>query len=502
MKLVHIIASLGLVANSTLVLSQTPLVDFIQAPTGLGQCVDVAPFDDNFGWNGVCSCALEAASGFGSTISMDNNVAVIGSSQSPNACVGSGSLYIYEFSQGEWSLQQELAPSTRAAFDNFPAKVSISGNSLVASDGRNRTAFTLIDGSWVETQQLQFDQSRLRFAHTEDTLAFFTRETETAATGRIIIFSRGADALWVQTQTIEIELTGTDNVIFDVSGNTMVVAARSTDAVSSADSLGPLLIYTKAGEVWQLQQQFNVLSGAVGFGATLDVSSSAIVFQGSPEATTFNLNGNSEWIETSGAIAPFERINPVIPVPHLSSDGNSLLQVRDNYFSDPGCCSGFSTENVSPPDIQLYNFSDGQWTFTDLAVFGPEDGFSNETGFTAGFDGSNILLGTQNDNTVLALSIETNGTLLSDPLINPDAEDVLPDETNSDDTDNASDITTPVVSEPEENNSADSNANSVSTGSNGGGGSISLSLVLLALLYIMFSRSGRALSAIARDSDV
>jgi len=72
---------LGLVAlfHCSVGLSQSELFTQISPPLDGGACVDAAPFDDDFGWNGTCSCVLDqAVRGFGDSLDIQGNTAAIG----------------------------------------------------------------------------------------------------------------------------------------------------------------------------------------------------------------------------------------------------------------------------------------------------------------------------------------------------------------------------------------------------------------------------------------
>jgi len=467
MKLVHIIAALGLFANSTLVLSQTPLVDFIEAPTGLGQCVDSEPFGDNFGWNGVCSCVIEPVSGFGSSISMDNGFAAIGSNQSPDGCVGSGSVSIFEYSQGEWTRQAELVSSGRTVDDEFPNNVSISNDSMIANtrainneNGIGRisifTIFNRTNGNWSESQQLRVENSLRHFSHDSNTLVVGSNE-------ELLIFSKQPDGMW--RQSAEIDHIGSET-IFEVFEDTLVMGSTVTNVLS---------IYRNTGTSWQIQGEFPVAEGAIqSFTGSLDINSDTIVFTPDqlysngiaifPSAYTFQRNEEGNWIQTNGVVAPEIILDngfgpmPVrhFPDTYLAPDDNLMLYMRDTFFSDPSVGTGFSVRN---PDLLMYQLIDGQWRLADMTTFTQESGFSYETGFSAAFNGSNILLGTQNENTVLALSVDATGALITDPSNNVDNETNPDNEANSGndiDTDDNSESGNESVSELESENIAES----------------------------------------------
>ena len=394
--------------------AQSPDISLLQAPVGTGQCVDSEPFGDGFGWNGVCSCLIEPVSGFGSAISIDNDTAVIGTEQSPDGCVGSGSVFIYEFSQGEWVIRDELVSSGRVENDRFPVKVSISDDSIVANTSRFFrqapaifTIFNRTNGNWSESQQIQIDDSPDHFSHDAETLVLATDAGQ--INGRLLVYSKQPDGIW--TVSAEIIHNGAPN-IFEVKDDTLVVGTTNTNMLS---------IYRNIAGSWELQQEFILAEAAIRrpFIGSLDISSDTIVYtppQGNPiypSAYTFERQGDASWTQTSGVVVP-EIVGLVeyFPDTYLSTVGNLMLYMRDGFVTNPEFGDLFI--GGLDPDLFLFRFVDNQWRFSDMTTFAREAGFSLETGFSAAFDGTNMLLGTRSGNTVLALSVDSTGAIIAD----------------------------------------------------------------------------------------
>lgn len=528
--------------------AQTPGGSPLDPPVDNGQCIDTDPVGDGFGWNGVCSCEVNTVVGFGSSISINNFQAAVGADQTPAGCVGSGSVSVFELSeQGEWRIQDELVSAVRSINDGFPNEVSISDNNVIASSGKtflengetNRLViFTLEDGSWRETQQIDVNSSRSNlFSHSGNTLVI------RSSTGSLVEFNRNPEGIWNEQSEIAITGALTD---FALHGNTLVVASQDTDL---------LTVYEKADGAWQLQTQFDVpraaISGDLNLfsqNSSLDVSEDTFalipgfVFGANlSSAYTFSRTGNGSWVETFGVTVPDPDPQADTSLSHapfglFSPNGNRLLFFRDVFFSSP-----FDPNVIQQRDrhveIFLFNNNVDSWSFGDTVSFSTEEGpaiFGVD--YNAGFNGTNVLLGTGNDNTVLALTVDDAGRFVpmelnqpvdgdtsSDPVIEvsvDDMTDVANDvdaESTTDDSEGEQNNITPVDVDSETDNAdsedtATNNEIAVSNTQDGsdsigldspdesttqsGGGSFWLPLLIFALAL------RRPLRAIKRDIDL
>jgi len=127
-------------------------------------CTDVAPFDDNFGWNGTCSCELnQNYRRFGWSFATSDNLLVAGSLQTPEGCFESGTASVYEIEDGEPPRKvADLQSSARATGDGFStsqSQMSISDDHVVLSTISPLspvTTVTVFDrNTWEETYVLR-----------------------------------------------------------------------------------------------------------------------------------------------------------------------------------------------------------------------------------------------------------------------------------------------------------------------------------------------------------
>jgi hypothetical protein len=73
-----------------------------------------------------------AGDGFGSSVSMSGDLALIGAGgKTVNSQVSQGAAYVFALSGTTWTQQQELTASDGGVFDQFGNSVSVSGNTVV-----------------------------------------------------------------------------------------------------------------------------------------------------------------------------------------------------------------------------------------------------------------------------------------------------------------------------------------------------------------------------------
>jgi cyclophilin family peptidyl-prolyl cis-trans isomerase len=94
---------------------------------------------------------------FGFSVAVDANFAIIGAPRDNNY---TGAAYIFEYNDGNWTQQAKLTASDGTAGDNFGGSVSISANHVVVSAPRDNSdtgsayIFEYNDGNWTQQAKL------------------------------------------------------------------------------------------------------------------------------------------------------------------------------------------------------------------------------------------------------------------------------------------------------------------------------------------------------------
>lgn len=148
-------------------------------------CIDTQPLNDGFGWNGMCTCRLPGSyERFGNSLITDGNRVIIGSEQSPNSCVGSGTASVYQIqANGTLDKEAELVSSVRESNDAFAlwnTDIALAGDYLaVGARESNKLTVFAFDGSvWNEHYVKDLDERANQFSIHSDELFALTSGTE------------------------------------------------------------------------------------------------------------------------------------------------------------------------------------------------------------------------------------------------------------------------------------------------------------------------------------
>ena len=225
-----------------------------------------------------------AADCFGSSVSVSDDTAVIGAPNTTiNSSVRQGAAYVFARNAGVWTLQQELTASDGAAGDGFGQSVSISGDTVMATDHGAAYMFTRGGGTWTQQQELS------------------------ASDG---VFGSGL------------------GLVGSLSADTAVI----TGTISTLNStLHADYVFVRSGGVWSQQQE---LTGPVGlsgwFGWSVSVSGDTALI--GAEATTVGLNAGqgAAYVFTGSSTPAISGLSPASAAPNgaaftLTVNGTSFV---------------------------------------------------------------------------------------------------------------------------------------------------------------------------------
>ena len=219
---------------------------------------------------------------FGYSVSMEEDVVAVGAAEEDSGGTNSGAVYIYNRTDGTWTLDQKLKALNAGANDRFGEAVSLSGDYLIVgavyedTGGSNSGAayvFHYADGSW--TQQAQLGSSA---PTSEDyfgiDVALDGNQVLVGSSNKIIdgvrkgaayIFQRSGTT-WNQVA----ELIGSDvdgNDLFgldvDISGDYAVIAAQNQ--YTADENRGAVYAYSKDENGWGNESKI-VSSDSLRFG--------------------------------------------------------------------------------------------------------------------------------------------------------------------------------------------------------------------------------------------
>ena len=242
---------------------------------------------------------------FGISVSVDSNVAIVGSYRSDDSGSDSGSAYVFERTASGWVEASKLIADDGASGDRFGFSVSITdGLALVGSylqDGVARDTgaayiFENTASGWVQHSKLiavdgaESDQFGISVAIDENVVAIgsFGDDDNGPTSGSVYIFEQ-LQGVWTGTQKL-LAANGAAGDQFgrsiSVNGNRVMAGSPYRD--DNGTSSGAAYIFQKIDDSWQ-QQSYLLASDGVaqdnfGFSVSLDNDLSAV---GSPGSESF-----------------------------------------------------------------------------------------------------------------------------------------------------------------------------------------------------------------------
>lgn len=268
--------------------------------------------------------------GYSVALSNNGNTAIIGASyDTVGTNAGQGSATIFTRSSSTWTEQIKITHPSGAANSRFGTSVAISGDGLRVAIGRPR--------------QITVNFPSVR-----------------------IYFYNGSSWIFEQELTTPSDDDFRDNtgfgtsIAFNDNGDTLIVGAPEWDGGSGAgnDDTGAVLIYTRSGTTWTLQQIIKTIyDGGAGLGVSVDLSSDGnTLLVGAPYSSTGRAaiwtRSGSTWTlqQTIERTSPpvFDNFGYSVA---LSRDGNTAL-IGAPWFSngplsitEQGCLTVFTRSN-------------------------------------------------------------------------------------------------------------------------------------------------------------
>ncbi|MBN2474707.1 MAG: pre-peptidase C-terminal domain-containing protein [Pirellulales bacterium] len=319
----------------------------------------------------------EAGDYFGYSVAISGNTAVVGAYRDYDAAGGSGSAYVFHFDGTQWTQQQKLTASDRAAYDYFGYSVSISGNTALvgaygdddAGSASGSAYIYRFDGTqWTQQQKLTAsdgaadDYFGWSVALSGDTAVVGAYADDDAGSGSGSAYVFQFDGTqWTQQQKLTAsDVTASDYFGYSVSisGNTALVGARYDD--DAGNDSGSAYVFRFDGTQWTQQHKLTASNAARDdrFGTAVAVSGSRVVV-GAPyrdaagvrdsgaayvymgdtprfDPYTINVNAGDELVlsTTTPGGGPGEFVNLFDPAVELYDPDGNLVAGDDNGGAD------------------------------------------------------------------------------------------------------------------------------------------------------------------------
>jgi hypothetical protein len=267
--------------------------------------------------------ASDVAAGdyFGDSVSVSGDTALIGASGDDDSGSVSGSAYVFVRSGGVWTEQAKLLASDGAAGDGFGVSVSLSGDTALIGaryDDDNGEwsgsayVFVRSGGLWTEQAKLlasdgaaQDDFGRC-VSLSGDTALVGARydDDNGSASGSAYVFVR-SDGVW----TDQAKLLASDGAAQDefgrcvsLSADTALIGAYADDDNGSVS--GSAYVFVRSGGVWTEQAKLLASDGAAGdgFGVSVSLSGDIALIGAYADDDNGSLSGSAYVFVRSGGV--------------------------------------------------------------------------------------------------------------------------------------------------------------------------------------------------------
>ena len=280
-----------------------------------------------------------ANDGFGDSVSVYNNTAVIGAASDDDNGSNFGSAYVFEKnSTGHWTQKAKLLASDGAAFDYFGDSVSVYNNTAVIGadfdddKGSNSGSAYVFEknstGHWPQKAKLLADDGAANdffgysvsvYNNTAVIGAYFDDgDDDGSSSGSAYVFEKNSTGHWTQKQ----KLLASDGAAFDnfggsvsVYNNTAVIGADFDDGDDDGPASGSAYVFEKnSSATWTQKAKLLASDTAVSdnFGYSVSVYNNTAVIgayrddsngSDSGSAYVFEKNSSGNWTQKAKLLA-------------------------------------------------------------------------------------------------------------------------------------------------------------------------------------------------------
>jgi len=229
--------------------------------------------------------------GFGVSVSISGNKAIVGAAQNDDNGSNSGSAYIFELVGGTWSETAKITASDAAASDGFGYSVSISGNkATVGALGNSDNGFgsgsayifELVVGTWSETTKITASDATtgdgfgysISISGNKAIVGAHQNDDNGTSSGSAYIFELVAGT-WSETTKITASDAASDDFFgysVSISGNKAVAGARQND--DNGSNSGSAYIFELIAGTWSETEKITASDAATNdiFGSSVSIS--------------------------------------------------------------------------------------------------------------------------------------------------------------------------------------------------------------------------------------
>ncbi len=349
-------------------------------------------------------------SGFGYSVSVCGDTAVIGSNRDNDNGSGSGSAYVFVYRGGAWTQQAKLLPDDGAKSDSFGHSVAISNDTIVVGAVHD-AVFGMRSGSayvfarsgdeWTQQAKLlpadgaeEFDQFGVAVSVSGDTVVVGMPldDDNGRSSGSAYVYTR-SDGAWSQQAKLLPDDGGEEEIFgnsVSICGDTVVVGSRG-DADNGIRS-GSAFVFTRSGDVWTQQAKLLPADGQPEemFGSSVSVDHDTAVV-GAQRDDDNGFYSGSAYVYTRSD-GDWSRQAKLLP-----DDGAELdfFGVSVSISGDAVVVGSLGDDNTNGEDAgSAYLFTRSGDAWIQRAKFLPSDGTEEDWfGFSVSVDGDATVIG-------------------------------------------------------------------------------------------------------------
>jgi len=214
------------------------------------------------------------------SLSGDGNTALVSAHLSDVAGSDYGAAYIFTRSEGTWTEQQILYPSTSASEFGFTLHLSSDGNNAIIGTYSSNTVyiFAKIGGSWIEQALFSHADSRAGYPS-----GIAISNNGTAVVGadghdKVYIYSRDGGA-WAEYTVLQPSGDNSFGRSVSLSSDGVTLLVGANDDSTQGSTSGSASYYTFSEGTWSLTEKFYASDATAGdeFGESVSLSSDGCV---------------------------------------------------------------------------------------------------------------------------------------------------------------------------------------------------------------------------------
>ncbi len=292
---------------------------------------------------------------FGNAVSLYGDTALIGAKGDSDYGINTGSVYVFTRNGTNWTQQAKLLASDGAEQDGFGYSVSLSGDTALigawhdddkASDSGSAYVFTRTDTTWMQQAKLLASNGAINNFFGE----VVSLDGDTALIGAsgkdsTYVFTRSGTT-WTQQQELSVGWH------FSISGDTALITHSKYPYQSN------VYVLTRIGNTWTKQTEFVASDSSLSFGGSVSLDGDTALIgdtHGLGAAYVFTRSGNT-WTQQYKLLASdgYEGANFGASV-YL--DGNTALIAAYSNDRNNNSVYVFTTRGENQPPVASFTWT-------------------------------------------------------------------------------------------------------------------------------------------------